>query len=128
MRLVIDLLRLTIRVVGVPDLLAVIPAAVPADKAGRERAVPAKRATGTLPPGQLRLHLLKLIRRDYGLVIAFHIILGYLTLVLLVLLRQEVHGEGFLEQRVAFVLLVPQYSGFDTMCAVGASWVKMGAS
>ena len=47
--------------------------------------------------------------------IAFHIILGHLTLVLLVLLRQEVHGEGLLEQRVTLIFLVPQDRGFDTI-------------
>ena len=51
-----------------PDLLAVIPAAVPADEAGREYAVPAERPTGTLAAGKFRLHLLELLRRDDGLV------------------------------------------------------------
>jgi len=55
---------LPIRVVGVPNLLAVISAAVSTDEPGREDAIPTERPTGALPPGQFRLHLLKFIRRD----------------------------------------------------------------
>ena len=48
--------------------------------------------------------------------VVLHIVLRDLTLIGSHLLGQEVLAEGLLQQGIAFVLLVPKYSGFDTMC------------
>ena len=59
-------------------------------------------------PLQLRLHLLPLPRLDNGRVAVLHIILGHFSLVDLCFLGEKIHREGFLQQRRAFVLLVPE--------------------
>ena len=55
--------------------------AVSADEPGREYAVPAERPSGTFASGQLRLHLLKFIGRDDGLVVPTDVILLRFTLI-----------------------------------------------
>ena len=93
-----------------PDLLSIIPATVPADDAGGENAIAAVASSDAFPSGQFRLHLLEFFRRNDGLVIRFHIVLGNLAFIHLVLLRQEIHGECLLQQGIAFVFLVCQYT------------------
>lgn len=78
---------------------------------------------------------LKILPADDRLVVVFHVELIAFPVIRMPL-ELEI-GEGFLEKAVPDVLLLPQYSGFDTMCAVGenrcvvgapmGAWVKMGA-
>ena len=60
------------------------------------------------PSGELPLDHLKGLRVDDGLVVVLHIVLRNLTLIGFHLLGQEVLAEGFLQQSIAFVLLVRQ--------------------
>ena len=93
---------------GVPSLGTENPAAVGTDD------LPGKGAGLTVPIAavftslQLRLHLFPFPRLDDGRMAILHIILRNLPFVDLCFLGEEIHREGFLQQRRAFVLLVPE--------------------
>ena len=57
---------------------------------------------------QKNMHLFPLPRLDNGRMAVLHIILGHFSLVDLCFLGEKIHREGFLQQRRAFVLLVPE--------------------
>lgn len=59
-------------------------------------------------PLQLRLHLRPLPQLDNGRVAVLYIILGHFSLIDFGFLGEKIHREGFLQQRRAFVLLVPE--------------------
>ena len=82
-----------------------MPTVTAFDFAGKkvDTAVPTPAAVS---PCQLLLYQFKLCRSDDGFVVALHIILRDFTLVLLFLLGKEVHGVGFLQERIALVLLI----------------------
>ena len=86
----------------------------------------------TFSPFQLVLHTLESSRRDDGVVILFYIELRNLSVVFEPVFGEKIDAVGFLEELIAHVGFVPQDSGFDTMCAVGANgckWVHgVGAS
>ena len=105
----------------VPDLGAIPSAAVAALDPAGEQVDTAVAILALGPSGQFPLDHLEGLRIDDGLVVVLHVVLRDLTLIGFHLLGQEVLAEGFLQQGISLVLLVPQYSGFDTMCAVGAS-------
>ena len=71
----------TILAVGVPDLGAVHPTAVPADDLPRKWGEAVMPPSQFLPPGNLHLNCFPFGRIDDGLVAAFHIALGYFYLV-----------------------------------------------
>ena len=66
------------------------------------------------PSGELPLDHLEGFRVDDGLMVILHVILWDLPLIGFHLLGQEVLAEGFLQQGISLVLLVPNALGFDT--------------
>lgn len=74
------------------------------------------------PHSENSLYPLELLSGHDAPVVSFHIIGRNLRAkVLLCLVGFEVLGVVLLEQNVPGVAFVSQYSGVDTMCAVGAS-------
>ena len=97
-----------IAVCGVPGFGTENIAAVGADDLpgkGTGLAVP---GAAVFAPLQLRLHLFPFPRLNDGRVAVLYIILGHFSLVDLCFLGEKIHREGFLQQRRAFVLLVPE--------------------
>lgn len=60
------------------------------------------------PALNIRLHSIKDLARDDGLVIVLNEILRQLALVFLVLLFQMIHAEMLLQQQVADILFIPE--------------------
>ena len=97
--------------VGVPHLGAVEGAAVAADDAGGKNAPSAVAVAQPLPPSELGLHSVELVRVDDGLVAFLNVILRNLALVDLHLLLQKIHRELLLQERRPFVLLIREDGG-----------------
>ena len=108
-----------ILIVGMPDLRPVPAAATATLHPAGEDADRAAPVLSRLPGGHKDLDRLEGIWRDDGFVVVPDVVLWNLTLIVLFLLGQEVHGVGLLEKGIALVLLIPKYNGVDTMCAQG---------
>ena len=65
-------------------------------------------------PFDFTLNHLEYVRVNDGLMVSLDIVLRNLTLVDFCFLGQEVNRIGLLQQGITLVLLVPQYSEFDT--------------
>ena len=113
--------HLAVWIVAVPHLAAIEMTAVAAHDSAGKAAISAVLPFQFFPARELNLNQIKYVRIYDRRMAVLHIILRHLAFVHLHLLREEVRAVGLLQKRIADVLLVPQYSRFYTMCAVGAS-------
>ena len=109
-----------------------ITTTVSADQLRCQDIFPAELRSVTASSFQFNLYKVELFRWNNGRMGVADIVLSGVTLIFLYLLGQIINDNRFLKQGVALVFLIPQDSGFDTMCAVGANgckWVHgVGAS
>lgn len=108
----------------VPNLVAVEAAAVSANELIAERAGIAELCLMRAALSDQLLNTVENLRLDDRLMGMTYNVLLHLAAIFTNLLGQIIRRIGFLENRLALVFLVPQYSGFDTMCAVGANGCK----
>ncbi len=94
--------------VGVPDLGAVIFAAIAADQLSGKGAVVVGTAGIVFSPCQFQLHLSPFLRLNDGFVAVFHIVLGNLALVDLHPLLQKINCELLLQERRAPVFFIAE--------------------
>ena len=92
--------------VGMPDLGAVVAAAVAADQPGGKYPAAAVVEAHALAPSELGLDNIKLMGLDDGLVAFLDIILLDLAIVDLPLFIEEINRVAFLEQGSTFVFLI----------------------